>query len=97
MVTLLTLILAFHLPDEMMEKLALKIINLSFLLFGPLLFTFCLYECTKWKSLTTVCGYYHIIEGVTNYFVLFFILMLFVISIFITYSAATEKVNDLAT
>ena len=54
--TVLTGILALNLNDQAIDWVARKIVNLSFLMFGPVLFTLCLWGWWNFKGLSSVCG-----------------------------------------
>ena len=51
----LTGALAVNLPDDKIEWLAIKIVNVSFLLYGPILTTICLYGVKDMKALSRIC------------------------------------------
>ena len=53
--TLLTSVLAFGLPDDKIEWVARKVINVSFLLYGPVLVVLCSYGVLDIRSLSKVC------------------------------------------
>ena len=56
----LTGALAVGLSDDGVEWVAIKVINVSSLIFGPILFTICLIGWSKIKALTKVCGLHNI-------------------------------------
>ena len=51
----LTGALAINLSDDKIEWLAIKIVNISFLLYGPILTTICLYGVKDMKALSRIC------------------------------------------
>merc|ERR1711939_943822 len=54
--TILTGVLAFNMRDESIDWVARKVVNVSFLMFGPLLFTLCVVGFYNVKGLSRVCG-----------------------------------------
>jgi hypothetical protein len=56
----LTGALAIGLSDDGVEWVAIKVINVSSLIFGPILFTICLIGWSNIKGLTKVCGLHSI-------------------------------------
>ena len=53
--TALTSVLALGLDDDKIEWVARKVINVSFLLYGPVLVVLCSYGFTEVKALSKVC------------------------------------------
>ena len=53
--TLLTFALALALSDEKLEQLARKVINVSFIIYGPLMMVLCIVGARNMKALSTVC------------------------------------------
>lgn len=47
--TLLTVALTFNLSDDNIEWVARKVVNMSFMLYGPILTTLCVYGFTEYK------------------------------------------------
>ena len=61
--TILTGVLAFNMRDESIDWVARKVVNVSFLMFGPLLFTLCMVGFYNVKGLSRVCGLHGIQDG----------------------------------
>lgn len=95
--TVLTGILAINLNDQAIDWCARKIVNLSFLMFGPVLFTLCLWGWWNFKGLSRVCGLsgtnHHSFNGVC----IFLLVVISIISLAVTYSMAMSKTIDMAT
>lgn len=51
----LTGALAINISDDKIEWLAQKIVNVSFMLYGPVLITICIYGIQDIKGLSRVC------------------------------------------
>jgi len=58
--TILTGVLAFNLRDESIDWVAMKVVNVSFLMFGPVLFTLCMAGFYNVKGLSRVCEFHGI-------------------------------------
>lgn len=58
----LTGALAINLTDDKIEWLAIKIVNVSFMLYGPILTTICLYGAKDMKALSRICT----IQGISE-------------------------------
>ena len=63
--TILTGILALGLSDSAVDWVAQKTVNISYLVFGPILFTWCLYGFWNIKPLIRVCTPHGIVPGET--------------------------------
>lgn len=61
--TCLTGALTFNVGDEVIKWIARKVINISFLVFGPILFVLCSTGIFNIKSLSNVCSLKGIIKG----------------------------------
>jgi hypothetical protein len=96
LVTLLTAALAFNMTDDAIVWMATKIVNVSFLLFGPLMFTLCIYGMFNIKSLSRVCGMHGIIPGEFNYVCVTLVIVMLLISAGISYYLASQKTMDMA-
>jgi hypothetical protein len=59
--TVLTCALAFNLTDDGVVWVATKVVNVSFIVFGPLMFSICFYGLFNIKYLSKVCG----LKGIT--------------------------------
>ena len=87
--------LALKCTDQFVEFAARLIINLSFLVFGPILLTFVNYGFVHFKQLAFVCtprGASHRI----NFLDIVLILTCFVIALCVTFTMAMEKTLDMA-
>lgn len=93
--TLLTLILALGFTDYYLEKVARKVINVSFLLYGPVLMTICLYGFTDIKALARICTLHGISKN-TNFVSLFVLFSCFIFSICASFTIAMESSLDVA-
>lgn len=94
--TLLTGSLALNLPDSWINWMAKKIVNFSFLVFGPLLFTLCVYGFIHIKELAAVCGMHGILPKQFNGVCIFLLMVVTAISVSISYCLATQKSLDVA-
>jgi hypothetical protein len=93
--TVLTATLAFNLPDKWVESIARAIINVCYLVFGPVLLTFVNYGFTHFKSLAFVCSP----RGAThhiNFVDIVILLACFVFSLCVTFTMAMQKTLDMA-
>lgn len=52
----LTGVLAFNMTDDTVDWVARKVVNVSFIIFGPILFTLCMMGLFNIKGLSLVCG-----------------------------------------
>ena len=93
--TILCAALAFGLMDDHIEWVARKVINISFLIYGPILFTVCLYGLSDIKALAKICTL-HGISPHTNYVSLFVLFSTLFFSIFVCMTMAMEKTIDMA-
>ena len=91
----LTFALAIGLNDDKLEWLARKVINISFLIYGPILGTICIYGMTNMKALSRICTLSGISKH-TNYVSVFVLISCFVFSIFVAFTMAMEKTLDMA-
>ena len=93
--TILTMVLALNFDDFYLEKVARKVINLSFLLYGPVLLTVTLYGFADIKALSRICTLHGISEN-TNYVSLFVLFSCFFFSLACSFTIAIEKSLDVA-
>jgi len=87
--------LAFSCSDQFVEAVARLIINLCFLVFGPILLTFVNYGFVHFKQLSFVCtprGASHHI----NFIDIVLILASFVLALCVTFTMAMQKTLDMA-
>jgi len=84
--TVLTGVLAFNFRDETVDWVARKVVNISFIVFGPLLFTLCLCGFYNVKGLSRVCGLHGIQDGQFNAVCIFILIIFFGISLGVSYS-----------
>ena len=94
--TLLTAALAFNLSDESVDWVARKVVNVSFIIFGPVLFTMCMVGFYNIKGLSKVCGLHGIQPDSFNAVCIFLLLIFFCISVAISITMAMEKTMDMA-
>ena len=90
----LTGALTINLSDSQIDKMLLKILNVTYILFGPLLFTMCLYGFYNIKPLSRVCGI-RIIRDETNIACVAMLLIFFAISIGVSATMIMEKAADI--
>ena len=95
-VTLLTAILAFNLSDEAIIWVAKKVINISALVFGPLLFTLCAYRIYHFKALSKVCGLKGIEHNEFNYVCIILVAVFCLVGLAVTFFLANQKTMDMA-
>lgn len=91
----LTGALAVNLSDTKIEWLAIKIVNISFLLYGPLLSTICLYGIKDIKGLSRICT----LQGIskhTNFVTVFVLFVCFSFSLGVSFTMTMEKTIDMA-
>ena len=87
--------LAFQCTDQFVECVARLIINLCFLVFGPILLTFVNYGFVHFKQLSFVCtprGPSHHI----NFIDIVLLLGCFVLALCVTFTMAMQKTLDMA-
>jgi hypothetical protein len=93
--TLLTLALTLNLSDDNIEWCARKVVNLSFLLYGPILTTLCIYGFFEAKQLSRICTM-HGVSQHSNFVNLFVLVIASIFSISVTIMMAMEKTMDMA-
>lgn len=93
--TTLTMVLALGFSDEKIEWVARKVINISFMLYGPVLMTLCVYGMTDMKGLSRICTL-HGITDQTNYVSLFVLFSCLIFAVFVSFTMAMEKSLDMA-
>ena len=94
--TVLTGILAINLNEQAVDWCARKVVNLSFLMFGPVLFTLCVYGWWNFKALSRVCGISGMSHHSFNGVCIFLLVVTSVIALCVTYSMAMQKTVDMA-
>lgn len=94
--TLLTLALTFGLSDDNIEWVARKVVNMFFLLYGPILTTLCVFGFSEIKQLSRICTM-HGISPHSNFVNLFVLIVSAIFSISVTVTMAMEKTVDMAT
>ena len=92
----LTGVLAFNMRDESIDWMARKVVNISFILFGPIMFTLCLAGLWNIKGLSKVCGLHGISPGEFNAVCVFLLFIFFCIAIAVSYTMAMQKTMDMA-
>jgi hypothetical protein len=93
--TTLTSMLALKCTDQFVEAVARLIINLCFLVFGPILLTFVNYGFVHFKQLAFVCtprGASHRV----NFLDIILILGCFILALCVTFTMAMQKTLDMA-
>lgn len=93
--TVLTATLAFNAPDNWVEGIARAVINICYLVFGPILLTFVNYGFSHFKSLAFVCSPRGITHHI-NFIDIVIILSCFVFSLCVTFTMAMQKTLDMA-
>ena len=93
--TVLTLVLSFGASDDSVEWIAKKVVNTSFLLYGPILTVLCVYGMFDIKALSKICTV-HGISAHTNYVNLFVLISTLCFSLAVTFMMAMEKTLDMA-
>ena len=91
----LTGALAINISDEKIEWLATKIVNISFLVYGPNLSTICIYGMRDIKGLSRICT----LQGIsnhTNFVTIFILFVCFSFSLGVSFTMALEKTLDMA-
>ena len=89
--TFLTGALTFNLSDASIDWVANKAINISFLMFGPVLFTICVAGFYNIKGLSLVCEFHGIEQGQFNFINIFILVLFLLISLGISYWGLMEK------
>ena len=87
---------ALGFDDEKLEWLAKKIINVSFMIYGPVMTTICVYGFCDIKALSRVCTLHGISEKHTNFVTLFVLFACFGFSIGVSFAMAMERTLDIA-
>jgi hypothetical protein len=93
--TLLTFALAFSLSDEKLEWVARKTINVSFMIYGPVMCAISLFGMRDVKSLSHMCT----INGIqthTNYVNMFVLFTCLVFGLGVTVTMIMEQTWDMA-
>lgn len=93
--SLLTLVLTLQLSDDSIEYVARKVVNMFFMLYGPILTTLCVYGFTEIQQLSRICTM-HGISQHSNYVNLFVLVVAAIFSISVTVMMAMEKTMDIA-
>ena len=93
--TILTGTLAFGFEDSSVEVIARAVINVCYLVFGPVLLTFVNYGFSHFKSLAFVCSPHGITHHI-NFIDIVLLLACFVFSLCVTFTMAMQKTLDMA-
>lgn len=93
---LLTGAIAINLPDASVDWLARKIVNLSALVFGPVLFTLCAIGVYHWRDLSVVCGLHGVYAQQFNGVCIFLLFVVTVVSLAVNYGLVWSKTLDVA-
>ena len=86
--------LTVNCSEASLDKLLLQILNVTYILFGPLLFTICLYGFYNIKAIASVCGI-RIIKGETNAAAVAMLVIFFVISLGVSATMVMEKLAEI--
>lgn len=93
--TALTFALAFNLTDEKLEWLARKTINISFLIYGPVLTAISIFGCKDLRALSHMCTI-NGIQNHTNFVNLFVLFTCLVFGLGVTVTMVLERSLDIA-
>lgn len=93
---LLTGALAVGATDDTIEYVAVKIINVSMMVYGPILTTICIYGFYHVKALAAVCTIKGIQYNNTNYVSVFVLIICFLFSLSVFFTMVMEKTSDIA-
>ena len=93
--TMLTFALAFAFSDDALEWIARKTINLSFLIYGPILATVCIMGLRDVKSLMHSCTVNGVQEN-TNLVNVFVLIICLLFGLAVTTCMLMEKTFDMA-
>ena len=94
--TALTSVLALGLDDDKIEWVARKVINISFLLYGPVLIVLCCYGFKDIHALSKVCTLQGISTHHTNYVTVFVLFACFCFALGCSLTMTMEKTMDMA-
>lgn len=92
---LLTTCLTFLTDDHLVENIAVKLFNLTYLLFGPLLLIYCLYGLLYIKGLMFEC-YPFMVSSNINFMDLFVLFACFMFSSMVTMFFSMHKAVEMA-
>ena len=87
--------IAFGCSEKLVENIARVLINLSYLMFGPVLLCFVNFGFTHFKTLAFVCSPRGITHQV-NFVDIVVLLCAFVLSLCVTFTMAMQKTLDMA-
>ena len=93
--TVLTGALAFNLPDMAVETVARAVINVCYLVFGPVLLAFVYYGFSHFKGLAFVCSPRGITHHI-NFVDILVLLVAFVLAMCVTFTIMMQKTLDMA-
>lgn len=91
----LTTVLALGFSDDHIEFVARKVINISFLIYGPVLFTICLYGLKDINALSCICTVHGISEH-ANFIGVFVLFSCILFSLGVTLTLAMEETLDMS-
>ena len=94
--TVLTFVLAFNVSEDIIKWVAGKVVNISFILFGPVLFTMCVTGFWNIRALSKVCGLKGIVPDQFNLVCVCLLVIFFGVSVGISYFMAQQKTMDMA-
>ena len=93
--TALTTVLALAFSDDKIEWVARKVINISFMIYGPVMTTLCMFGIHNVKSLGKICT----VNGMsshTNYVNLFVLISCLAFGVFVSMTMVIEQTMDMA-
>ena len=90
----LTGALSFNISDESIDKMLMKILNVTYIIFGPLLFTGCLYGFKNFKAISRLCDI-RIYHDQVNFAGVVMLLIFFCISIAVSIAMIIDKTSEM--
>jgi hypothetical protein len=91
----LTSILTLGFGDHNVEFVAKKVINISFLMYGPVMFTICMYGLKDINALACICTVHGISEH-SNFISVFVLFSCILFSLGVTFTMAMEETLDMS-
>ena len=91
----LTTVLALNFGDDHIEFVAKKVINFTFLIYGPVMFTLCMYGLKDIEALSCICTVHGISEH-ANYISVFVLFSCILFSVGVTFTLAMEETLDMS-
>lgn len=91
----LTSVLALGFSDDHVELAAKKVINITFLIYGPVMFTICMYGLKDINALSCICTVHGISEH-SNFIGIFVLFSCIIFSAGVTFTMAMEETLDMS-